>query len=222
MGQIRAAILACRALVEAGTFRPALERAADATLKWMQREYTALSKVGWARISFLTYVLSRRRVQSPITTVVVKEPSTTGRRPLVSFQMLFQRVAKAPALIDTGTMRGSLVRGARYNIFEVGNASAKVGSRDPDLARHQKAHTFTPTFGRSEAERLARNVPPKVGGFWNPLFFALRAVLIKRAGRTVPVPARPLPLKPPANIVSRLRSDCAIALSRAVRRIIRR
>ena len=200
--KLRIAVSLILRQAQTGMFRPILLEAAERTLKYLQREYRGRSRREWKKISPTTRALSRGREGADIKSL--KQLSAAARR--------------ARPLIDRGETLKTLERGHSFNIFEVSNVSARAGSRSPILAKHQKQHQAAFVYDQGRERDLERNVPKSilgvrrvsrgtatvtgVRGRWNRVFFQLRGAFRKMSGKTVTIPARPLPKRPSTAILN--------------------
>ncbi len=193
-----AAIHRIRNAAADGAFRDALMEAGNEILAWMQREYRGGARRNWKRLRPVTVILSRARLQGPIT-------SWAGLRSALS---------RAQPLIDTGRTYQSLVRGVQGNIFRLSSSSITVGSSSPELVANQNDRTSIFNFGPDEQARFNRNVPATYGkrNRSNDVHARMLGVLKKMDGKSFKVPGRPLPRIPPAAIVTRLRRNIALIL----------
>ncbi len=229
-----ATLLAFGTLARRGMFIPLLRDVAQDLLNWMVREYTGKSNREWKRISPWTYALSRRRVVSPLflnpnqqrrashylrrnkNRAAMRSGGRTRRAP-ISLVQLATQAKRAMPLIDRGATRASLIRGRPFNVFQVSERRAVVGSSSPILVKHQTEHAESFVFDDEKQRLLKKNVPPKVGQRWNTLYFILRGAMRKASGRSVTIPARPMPTKPPIAIVNKLKRGVRDLVVRAVR-----
>jgi len=218
-GGVQRKLRALRRALGPDNLRPYLERIGRVLVE----EYRANLREGGAR--------SPGGPWPPVSWVTLALRRSYGGPRLESIGAAKAAAATAAPLRDTGALESSLG-------FAIQDTAVRVSVGVPYAGKLHFGGPEVFLFDRAAEARLARNVPPTLPGpaprrptktgrrrrsrpakaNWNPEFFKIKAILRKKSGQGVDVPARPILYDPPVQVMDQVTAIIAEAVEAALKK----